>query len=161
MEDSNQPMGVHRKVQGVGSCRVVAVRRIWDCPMMGTPSSSQLHNVGNRNEGTPRQEDEELLHEEQGHPQRNSHTREKGKCKKEEAAEKSCDILTPAPCTAHSFSERTDCHPQLWQGVRVTLWWHSEENTCLEWSKPGKGETVFSLNILMFVFFVSQYLIWN
>lgn len=28
-------------------------------------------------------------------------------------------------------------------------------------SNPGKGETVFPLNILMPVLFVSQYLIWN
>lgn len=58
MEDSNQPMGVHKKVLGAGSCRVAAVRRIWDCSMMGTPSSSQPHSAGDRNEGTPRHEDE-------------------------------------------------------------------------------------------------------
>lgn len=81
--------------------------------MMGTPRSSQLHSAGDGNEGTAWYEDEELLHEKQVHAQRDLDTREQEKCKKEEAAERNCDILTPVPCTAHSCPERTDCHLQL------------------------------------------------
>lgn len=73
---------------------MVAVKRIWDSPLMGKLSSSQIHNARDRNEGTPRHEDEELLHEEQVHPQTDLHTKEQEKCKKGGVAEKSCDILT-------------------------------------------------------------------
>ena len=38
--------------------------------MPGMPSSSQLHHGGEGNEGIPRLEEEEVLHEEQVHPQR-------------------------------------------------------------------------------------------